>query len=192
MTGGFVPSPGDGFAVLTYGSRASAFSSINGLDLTGLAPNLMLQPVYTPTELALVAYLDNDMTPPAASSTPDLTAASDLGDSAIDNLTADSTPTFRGTSEPGASIELFESGTTSLGTGVAGSDGTWVITSSALSDGLHNTITVIATDISGNIGPHSAAASVEIETIADAGHWLHVEQVQAFSTAVTRFLQLKI
>lgn len=35
-------------------------------------------------------------------------------------------------------------------------------------------------------------SSVKIETLADAGHWLHVEQAQAFFTAVIRFLQLKI
>ncbi len=35
-------------------------------------------------------------------------------------------------------------------------------------------------------------SNVKIETLADAGHWVHVEQAQAFSSAVTRFLQLKI
>src|SRR5205823_3881273 len=54
----------------------------------------------------------------AAPSTPDLTAASDTGDSSTDNLTGDSTPTFTGTAEPGSTVVLLE-GATELGSTTA-------------------------------------------------------------------------
>jgi len=107
-----------------------------------------------------------DNTIPGAPGVPDLTAASDTGTSNTDNVTADTTPTFTGTSEASASVQLLADGLV-VGTGVA-SGTTWTITSSALSVGVHS-MTAIQTDAAGN-GPSvaSAALSVEINTSVPA------------------------
>jgi len=111
--------------------------------------------------------------PPAAPSVPDLTAGSDTGSSSTDSITNDTTPTFDGTGETGATVTLFRDangngaldGGESLGTGlVAG--GTWSITSTAtLADGVH-AIRAFQTDTKGNVSPVSAALSVTVDTTA--------------------------
>jgi VCBS repeat-containing protein len=93
-----------------------------------------------------------DTTPPAVS-TPDLTAASDSGSSSTDNITRITTPAFSGTTEAGLTVQLLE-GSTVLGSAVA-TGGNWTITSTALSEGVHN-ITARATDAAGNQGVSSA------------------------------------
>ena len=107
-----------------------------------------------------------DLTPPAAPSTPDLTAASDSGASNTDNLTNVTTPTFSGTSEAGATITLLE-GTTTRGTATADSLGNWTVTSSAWAAGAHS-LTARATDVAGNVGGTSAALSITIDTTPPA------------------------
>ena len=79
---------------------------------------------------------------------PDLEAASDSGLSDSDNITNDTTPTFRGTAEVGLTVQLLE-GTTVLGTAGAGG-GQWVITPAALAAGSHTVFTRI-TDPAGNV-----------------------------------------
>ncbi|HWJ95698.1 MAG TPA: Ig-like domain-containing protein, partial [Telluria sp.] len=76
-----------------------------------------------------------DTLAPAAPSTPDLSAASDLGASDSDNLTSAATALFTGTAEDGATVRLYD-GDTLVGTGTA-SGGAWAITTSPLSDGAH-------------------------------------------------------
>jgi hypothetical protein len=71
-----------------------------------------------------------DMIAPAISS-PDLDPASDSGTSDHDNITKDNTPSFTGTAEPGATVDLME-GTSVLGTTSADALGNWTITSSIL------------------------------------------------------------
>jgi hypothetical protein len=73
----------------------------------------------------------------AASSTPDLVAASDSGTSSTDNITKVVTPTFTGTADAGSTVTLLD-GTTVIGTGAAAADGTWTITSSVLASGTHS------------------------------------------------------
>ena len=63
------------------------------------------------TSAALVVTIDT--TAPAVGK-PDLTAASDSGSSNTDNLTSITTPTFTGTAEAGATVQLLE-GSTVLG-----------------------------------------------------------------------------
>jgi hypothetical protein len=104
-----------------------------------------------------------DTVAPSAPSVPDLDAASDTGSSASDNVTGDTTPTFSGTAEVGATVRLYD-GATEIGTAVAAA-GTWSITSAALDSGSHN-ITAVATDKAGNTGPASAA--LEVSVITDA------------------------
>ena len=105
-----------------------------------------------------------DTSAPAAPSAPDLAAGSDLGSSSTDNITSDTTPTWSGTAEANATVELF-SGVTSLGTTTADGSGNWSFTSAALADAVHS-ITATSTDTAGNVSAASAALSVTIETSA--------------------------
>jgi hypothetical protein len=103
---------------------------------------------------------------PAAPSVPDLDAASDTGTSNTDNVTADTTPTFSGTSEANATVQLLSDAAV-VGTAVA-SGTAWTITSIAVSAGTHS-FTAIQTDAAGN-GPSAASAglSVTIDTAVPA------------------------
>lgn len=58
-----------------------------------------------------------------------------------------------GSAEAGATVRLYE-GATLLGTGIAGSDGTWTINSGTLVDGAH-AFSATATDTAGNLSPSS-------------------------------------
>jgi methionine-rich copper-binding protein CopC len=106
-----------------------------------------------------------DTTVPSAPSAPDLDILSDAGNSSDDNITSDTTPTFTGTAEAGATVTLYD-GATVIGSAVA-TGGTWSITSTTLAQGTHS-ITAIATDRAGNQSPASSALAVEINTQAPA------------------------
>lgn len=102
-----------------------------------------------------------DTLAPDAPSTPDLDAASDLGASATDNLTSDTTPTLSGSAESGSTVRLFDTdGVTELGSAVA-TGGSWSITSSTLTAGAH-TLSASATDAAGNTGSASAGLALVI------------------------------
>ena len=106
-----------------------------------------------------------DKTPPLAPTTLDLLASSDSGVSSTDDNTSDTTPTITGAPvEAGATVTLYDSdGTTVIGTTVADGSGNWSVTSSALTDGLHN-FTVKQTDQAGNQGDASPVLAVTIDT----------------------------
>lgn len=104
-----------------------------------------------------------DTVAPSAPSIPDLDAASDTGSSASDNITGDTTPTFSGTAEVGATVRLYD-GATEVGSAIA-TAGTWSITSAALDSGTHS-MTAVATDNAGNTG--AASAALEVSVITDA------------------------
>ncbi len=104
-----------------------------------------------------------DTQAPAAPSTPDMTAGTDTGTSSTDNLTKNTTPTFAGTAESGATVTLYDTDdTTILGTGTA-TGGNYSITSSTLSSGAH-TITAKTTDVAGNISTASSGLALTIDT----------------------------
>jgi hypothetical protein len=96
--------------------------------------------------------------------TIDLDAASDTGSSSTDDITSDTTPTLSGLAEPGSSVQVLD-GSTSLGTAVAGSGGTWTLTPAALSSATHS-FTASATDAAGNASGTSAALPVVVDTVA--------------------------
>ncbi len=102
-----------------------------------------------------------DTVAPASPGTPDLIATSDKGVSSTDNITNDNTPTFSGTGVNGTTVTLLD-GTTVVGSAVV-SGGTYSITTSALSDGVHS-ITATTSDSAGNVGT-SSALSVTIDTV---------------------------
>ncbi|HEY4545317.1 MAG TPA: Ig-like domain-containing protein [Pedomonas sp.] len=105
-----------------------------------------------------------DTTAPAAPSIPDLTAGSDTGLSDTDNLTNDATPTFSGTAEAYAQMEIYANGTL-IGTTTAASDGSWQFTATALGNGTYN-ITARAIDNAGNVSAQSAPLAITIDTTA--------------------------
>jgi serralysin len=113
---------------------------------------------------ALLVTIDTVV--PGAPSVPDLTAASDTGASNTDNVTNVKAPTFTGTAEAGSTVSIFN-GTTKVGTGVAGADQTWTVTTSAMADGVH-VMTAKATDVAGNVSVASGSLSITIDATAPA------------------------
>jgi hypothetical protein len=111
---------------------------------------------------ALAVMIDTGA--PVAPSAPDLDAASDTGNSDSDDLTADNTPTFTGTAEPGSAVELLD-GAASVGTTTADASGNWSFTTASLPDGFHS-ISARATDAAGNMSLPSAALAVTFDTLA--------------------------
>ncbi len=104
-----------------------------------------------------------DTTAPAASSPPNLDAASDTGASSTDNITSATTPTFSGTAGLNAGVTLYDTdGTTVLGSTVADGAGNWSITSTALAAGAH-TLTTKASDAAGNFSTASLSLGVTID-----------------------------
>ncbi|WP_297337902.1 PKD domain-containing protein, partial [Algoriphagus sp.] len=102
-----------------------------------------------------------DLTPPVSPSVPDMTEASDTGVSNTDNSTADKTPTFTGTAEANATVELFRD-EVSLGTTTTDGSGNWSFTSPLLADGTYS-ITATATDEAGNTSLPSDGLAITID-----------------------------
>jgi RHS repeat-associated protein len=92
-----------------------------------------------------------------------LAVGSDTGASASDNITKINTPTITGTGDVGATIKLTE-GTTVLGQTTVGTDGTWQIVSSQLTNGNHSLLAT-ATDIAGNISTASAPLNLVVDAL---------------------------
>ncbi|MCB1064829.1 MAG: hypothetical protein KDN20_18155, partial [Verrucomicrobiae bacterium] len=105
-----------------------------------------------------VAQVQVDLTPPAPSTTPLLSPASDSGASNSDGITRFQNLVFSGSSEAGGRITLLADGT-SVGTAL--SDGSWSLTSLAISEGSHS-ITARAEDRAGNTAAESPATAVTL------------------------------
>jgi Bacterial Ig-like domain/Domain of unknown function DUF11 len=107
-----------------------------------------------------------DTIAPATPAAPDLTAASDTGVSSVDDITAINTAALVGVVEANATVSIYD-GATLLGTATANAAGAWTFTTAVLADGVHS-LTVKATDSSGNLSAASPALSVTIDTVAPA------------------------
>ena len=94
-----------------------------------------------------------------------LDAGSDSGTKG-DDITNVTTPVIDGTGEAGVTVTL-QDGSTTIGTAIVGSNGTWSIKATALSTGTHS-LTAYDTDGSGNVSARSAALGVTIETATPA------------------------
>ncbi|MEJ2743338.1 MAG: Ig-like domain-containing protein, partial [Gammaproteobacteria bacterium] len=106
-----------------------------------------------------------DTTAPAAPSTPDLDASSDLGSDASDHITSDNTPSLSGTAEANATVTLSSDQDGTVGSASVDGSGNWTVTSNVLSDATHS-ITLTATDVAGNTSTASSALSITVDTIA--------------------------
>jgi len=108
------------------------------------------------SNVALTFTLDTTTPSPLV----DLLATSDSGISSSDDVTQDTTPSFQGTAEAGAEVQLFAN---EAKIGETTSDGEWEITTGALADGSY-AITAITTDIAGNESVSLAPLWATIDT----------------------------
>lgn len=109
-----------------------------------------------------------DLTGPAA---PTITGLADdfgvPGPVTAGGVTNDSTPTLSGTAEANASIAIFD-GAGQIGTTQADANGAWTFPLTApLTTGPHS-LTVVATDVAGNVGTASAPFAFSVDTTAPA------------------------
>jgi len=112
-----------------------------------------------------------DTIAPAAPTGLDLdSTVDDTGTSSTDNLTKLTSGLTisgpAGSTEAGATIELFRAGSTTLGTTTAAANGSW-IGDISLAEGVH-TVTAKATDVTGNLGPASTGLVITIDATAPA------------------------
>jgi predicted subunit of tRNA(5-methylaminomethyl-2-thiouridylate) methyltransferase len=104
-----------------------------------------------------------DTTPPlAAIAQVEDHAGALLGPVSNGGRTDDNAPTLTGSTEAGALVTVYDNGAL-VGSVVADEAGQWVFPMPARADGEHR-FSVTATDDVGNVGPASAAWSVEIDT----------------------------
>ncbi|MBU9400904.1 BapA prefix-like domain-containing protein [Burkholderia multivorans] len=121
------------------------------------------------TSPSATVTVTGDVTAPAA---PVITGVTDdvgsvLGAIVSGGSTDDTTPTLTGTAEAGSTINIYD-GTTLLGTTTADASGNWSFTpASALGEGAHS-LTVTATDSSGNVSTPSTAFDLTVDTTAPA------------------------
>lgn len=119
-------------------------------------------------EKAFTIIVTEDTTPPAP---PTIVRVVDdvpvfVGNILRGGITNDSRPRVVGTAEPGSAVTL-RSGTTTLGTAFADSQGMWGITTGSLADGGH-ALTAIATDADNNSSDASEPFGFTVDTVGPA------------------------
>ena len=182
VTFSFSEDPGSSFADADIVTTGGTLGPIAGAGLTRTAsftPNASTNGGAASITVAAGSYIDVagnnggaggppaltfDTLAPSAPSTPDLASASDSGASNADNLTKLFTPTFTGSAESGATVTLYDTAGTVLGSAVA-SAGNWSIISSALAAGTH-TISAKVTDAAGNTGTASGGLPLTVDSNA--------------------------
>ncbi len=139
---------------LTEGAHAftATATNANGTSALSTAFNLTVD-VSAPDAPAFGEILDDTgtMTGPIASG----------------QATDDTQPTFTGSGEAGTTVTLYDGGT-AIGSATVNNDGSWSITPDApLTEGAHS-LTVVATDPAGNVGPASPEVTLTVDTLAPA------------------------
>ncbi|GAB3458933.1 hypothetical protein GCM10027321_15500 [Massilia terrae] len=100
------------------------------------------------------AQVTGDTTPPAA---PTISVTKNANGYALG-----ATPVVTGSAEAASTVKLYI-GTTMVGSTVVDSTGLWSITTAALKDGMNYMLFATATDPSGNISPHSANVTFNVD-----------------------------
>jgi hypothetical protein len=108
-----------------------------------------------------VLILDHTVAAPTA---PALDAGSDSA-TAGDGISSDATPTFSGHAEANASVRLYDTDGTLLGSTTSNGAGEWSITSGTLAQGTH-TLTAQQTDRAGNVSAASTGVGYTLDTAA--------------------------
>lgn len=137
-------------------------------------------PNTSPPSQSLIVTIDTT----AVAAAPDLTSSSDTGISNTDNITADTQPTFTGTSEPGAIIKVFANGVDVSTTSFAQLGMIWSMTVSQLTDGVKS-IAVTQEDIAGNVSAPSPILTITIDTIPPGNPTVPPDLAAASDTGVS-------
>ncbi len=117
----------------------------------------------TASSASIPLVISIDTSVPVALSTPVLSPASDSGVLG-DDLTNVTTPVITGTGTAGDTVNLYDGDSiTPIGTATVGDDGTWSITPSALTDGLH-ILTAKQTNAANTTSSASTALNLTIDT----------------------------
>jgi hypothetical protein len=134
------------------------------------ADGTVAQQVSQTNQFAVSGKVSNPATPdpqpqpPTAPTGLALDAASNSGDPA-DSVTNDTTPTINGTAQANVSVDILD-GNQVVGTGTAGADGSFSITTSVLPEG-HHPITAVAKNGTLSSAP-SGSIALTIDTTAPA------------------------
>ncbi|HTH58799.1 MAG TPA: Ig-like domain-containing protein [Paraburkholderia sp.] len=137
---------------------------VHNLSITQVGPDTL------ESEATSIAIIIDTVAPDA----PQISSVVDDVEPGLGQLTSgqptnDSSPTFNGTGEPGATINVYANGTligstTVIGTATADASGNWSYTpSTALADGTH-VLTTQVTDVAGNRSAMSDALTVKLDT----------------------------
>ena len=167
-----ITSSGGGTAVTGSGTIATATDQISGINLSGLGDGtLTLTAKLTDAAGNVGSQVTNikvkDTVAPAVPFAPDLDSGSDTGSLSTDDITSDNTPTFSGTVEANAIVEVISSVSGTLGTTTADGSGNWSFTSGVLMATKHNII-ITATDEAGNTSSASSALSITVDVATPA------------------------
>ncbi len=155
----------------TNGTTVLQTATANGIGLSETLSNLTLQAgtYYVKVNIAaggaaqmykLQTTVVDGLGPPT---TPDLSAASDLGLSTIDDITSDNTPTFIGTGPANVAVEIFD-GVDLIASTTSDTSGNWSITTPALSDGVHSITGRTFDGVA--LSNASPALSITVDTLA--------------------------
>ncbi len=143
------------FLATEAGSPGDDVLYVNGMDHTYARPGTytITVAVTGPGDSAPTTYTDTATISAAPVLTGALDRASDTGAVDDDDVTADTTPTFVGTAQPGTMIDLTATSvamgqTLVVGSGVADASGIWSITATPFVDGFY-TIAIAATSTYG-------------------------------------------
>ncbi len=164
------------------GTVQGATETIKGIDVSQLADGTLTLSVTLSDKADNVAApvtdtATKDTVAPDAPSVPDLVQESDTGASNADDVTADNTPTFSGTAEPGATVSVhfvLQANNAPIQHGgpvpfklqpttVADGDGEWTLTLSEQAGGDY-AVYATAVDTAGNGSNESKSISVTIDT----------------------------
>ena len=135
-------------------------AGIHTLTALEVDPNDNTTPISLPLVLTIVV-------PPAAPVDLSLAPATDSG-SIGDNITNVTVPAIIGSGTPGDTVTLYDTdGTTPVGSAVVDQSGTWVITTIALTNGVHS-LTAKQTDVNSTASVASAALVLTIDNAEPA------------------------
>jgi hypothetical protein len=120
----------------TPGPVTGAPSGVNAVIVTGPNAGGPGNDILTVTDFAVQGLISTAV--PGAPTTPDLVSASDSGRSPTDNITNVTTPSFAGTTDPSASVDLLVDGAATVAaTTTATAAGAYSVTLPTLTDGTH-------------------------------------------------------
>ena len=133
-------------------------------------------------DVTLYAQWRDSQPPVTPAAAPDMTAASDTGDSNSDNITNKTKPAFTlMCTEAGSTLTLYVDGVANGTVNCTGPGPVNVAPITPLSEGNH-TITFTETDAAGNASQSSPALTVTIDTTAPAAPAVTVDSVTADNT----------